>query len=116
VQLEFADIVIEAHILSLPTGDPHKLRLDIVDGSLADIFISESGRYSYHWERRLTPAGDLYRHDNAPHERWRTVATFPKHFHSESEEVVAESYISDKPHQAIREFLTFVRRKLLASL
>ena len=31
---EFADIVVYAHILSLPTGDSLKLRLDIVDGSL----------------------------------------------------------------------------------
>ena len=66
---EFADIVVSARIVSLPTGDPLKLRLDIADGSLVDVFISASGRYSYHWERRLTPRGDLYRHDNAPHGR-----------------------------------------------
>ena len=112
-RLEFADIVIDAQVLTLSTGDPHKLRLDILDGSLLDVFISASGRYSYHWERRLTPAGDLYRHDNAPHKKWRTVTTFPRHFHNGSEEIVVASHISDDPHQAIREFLTFVRRKLV---
>ena len=112
-QLEFADIVIDAQILTLSTGDPHKLRLHILDGSLLDVFISPSGRYSYHWERRLTPAGDLYRHDNAPHEKWRAVPTFPKHFHNSSEDAVVASHISENPRQAIREFLTFVRRKLL---
>ncbi len=111
---EFSDIVLDAQIITLPTGDPLKLRLDIVDGSLLDVFISVSGRYAYHWERRMTSAGDLYRHDNAPHDRWRYVATFPKHFHDGSEDNVVESYISDDPDQAIREFLTFVRQKLLA--
>lgn len=32
-----------------------------------------------------------------------------------SEENVVESNISDKPEEAIRKFLTFVRRKLLKS-
>jgi hypothetical protein len=111
---EFADVVVNAQIVTLPTGDPLKLRLDIADSSLLDVFISDSGRYSYHWERRLTAGGDLYRHDNAPHDRWRHVTTFPKHFHDGSESNVAESLISDDPEKAVREFLTFVRRKLLS--
>jgi hypothetical protein len=110
---EFADVVVKARIVSLPTGDPLKLRLDIVDGSLLDVFISISGRYSYHWERRLTSKGDLYRHNNAPHDKWRYVATFPKHFHDGSESNVVESHINDNPEDAMREFLTFMRHKLL---
>jgi len=43
---EFADVVVGTQIISLPTDDPLKLRLDIVDGSLLDVFISTSGRYS----------------------------------------------------------------------
>ena len=112
---EFADLVVSARIVSLPTGDPLKLRLDIVDGSLLDVFISLSGRYSYHWERRLTSSGDLYRHDNAPHRRWRHVATFPKHFHDGSDSNVVASHVSDDPKDAMREFLTFVRHKLLST-
>ena len=46
--------------------------------------------------------------------RWRYVATFPKHFHDGSESNVVESHISDDPKEAIREFLTFVRHKLLS--
>jgi len=111
---EFGDIVVSARIISLPTGMPLKLRLDIVDGSLLDIFISVSGRYSYHWERRLIPANDLYRHDNAPHKKWRHVMTFPKHFHNGSEGNVIESHISHVPEDAVREFLAFVHRKLLS--
>jgi hypothetical protein len=122
-------VVVSAQILSLSTGDPLKLRLDIVDGSLLDVFISVSGRYAYHWERRLISRDDLYRHDNAPrlisrddlyrhdnapYGKWRHVATFPKHFHDGSESKVVESQISDDPEDAMREFLTFVRHKLLS--
>jgi hypothetical protein len=45
---EFSDVAIGAQILRLPTGDPLKLRLDIVDGPLLDVYISLTGRYSYH--------------------------------------------------------------------
>lgn len=113
---EFADVVVNAQIMVLPTGDPLKLRLDIVDGSLLDVFVSVSGRYSYHWDRRLAGRDDFYRHDNAPHNRWRDITTFPKHFHDGSEHNVLESAISDDPQQAIRDFLAFLRRKLLRTL
>ena len=99
---EFAEVVVSAQILSLSTGDPLKLRLDLVDGSLLDVFISVSGRYAYHWERRLISRDDLYRHDNAPHGKWRHVATFPKHFRDGSESKVVESQISDDPEDAMR--------------
>ncbi|PKM02224.1 MAG: hypothetical protein CVV17_06025, partial [Gammaproteobacteria bacterium HGW-Gammaproteobacteria-7] len=102
---EFADVVVGTRIISLPTGDPLKLRLDIIDGSLLDVFISTSGRYSYHWERRLIGKGELYRHDNAPHDSWRYVATFPKHFHNGGERNVEASFISNDPEDALREFL-----------
>jgi hypothetical protein len=109
---EFADVVINAQVIFSSTGDPLKLRLDIVDGSLLDVFLSISGRYSYHWERRLISADDLYRHDNAPHAKWQYVKTFPKHFHDGGDSNVVESHISDDPEDALREFLAFVRRKL----
>ena len=113
-QNEFPDLLVNAQIMTLPTGDPLKLRLDITDGSLLDVFISVSGRYSYHWERRIISKGDLYRHDNAPHQRWNYVSTFPKHFHEGSEDNVVESHISSNPEQAIRQFLSFARQKLLS--
>jgi hypothetical protein len=111
---EFADLVVNAQILCLPTGDPLKLRLNLVDDSLLDVYLSSSGRYSYHWDRRLTPAGDLYRHDNAPHDPWRRVATFPRHFHDGNENNVIESHLDPNPERAIHEVLTFVRQKLTA--
>lgn len=110
---EFADVVVSAQVLSLLTGDPLKLRLDLVDHSFLDVYLSSSGRYSYHWERRLLAAGDLYRYDNAPHERWRHVATYPRHFHDGSEGNVVESHLDPRPEQALRQVLAFVRQKLI---
>jgi hypothetical protein len=109
---EFGDIVVHTELELLPTGDPRKLRLHVVDGSFVDAFISVTGRYSYHWQRTETAGGALYRHDNAPHARWRYVNTFPKHFHDGSEQNVVASHLSGDPSAALREFCTFVRRIL----
>jgi hypothetical protein len=40
--------------------------------------------------------------------------TFPKHFHDGSEGNVVESHVGDDPENALREFLAFVRQKLLS--
>jgi len=45
--------------------------------------------------------------------RWRDVTSFPRHFHDGAEGRVIASQISEDPREAIREFLTFVRQKLL---
>ena len=111
---EFQDVVLRAEMLEFPSGDPHKVRLDIVDGSLLDVFLSLSGRYSYHWERRLAGINKIYRHDNAPHLRWRAVSTFPKHFHDGSEDNVTDSFLNESPPAALRQILTFVRQTLLS--
>lgn len=88
-KVEFSEIVVEAF-----SPDLNELRIILVDGSSADLWFS------------------IYRHDNAPHKRWRTVKTFPKHFHRGNEEQVTESYIGDDPEEGFREFLAFVREKL----
>mgnify|MGYP006971705213 CR=1 FL=1 len=54
----------------------------------------------------------IYRHDNAPHRRWESVKSFPRHFHDGNETNVVESTISSNPQEALREFLTFVREKI----
>jgi hypothetical protein len=107
-EVEYADIVQET---LLP--DINELRIILSDGSFVDIWFSLklSDRYSYHWERRAID-GKIYRHDNAPHKRWQSIATFPRHFHDGSEMNVAESHISTVPAEALREFLTFVREMM----
>jgi len=114
-QRDFSNIIVQAAILTLPTGVALKLRLNLVDGSIVDVFLSMSGRYSYHWDRRAIDKDEIYRHDNAPHRRWRHIATFPKHFHDGHANIVIASYLSDDPETAIREFLLFIQDKLLAS-
>jgi len=50
---------------------------------------------------------------NAPHRNWEKVKTFPKHLHNGTEENVIESHISDNPEEVVREFLDFIRGKML---
>lgn len=104
-EVEFADIVVEAVV-----PDVNELRILLSDGSFVDVWFSLklSGRYSLHWERRVID-DKIYRHDNAPHQRWRSVSTFPRHFHKGGELDVVESHISEVPEEAVREFLDFVR-------
>ena len=110
---EFTHLIESGEIVYTPRGLPLKLRLTLIDSSLIDIFLSSSGRYSYHWERRHID-GTIYRHDNAPHERWRRIETFPKHFHNsaEADENCEPSYIADQPEEALRGFLRFIHDTL----
>jgi len=91
----------------------NELRIKLNDDSFVDVWysINLENRYSYHWERKHID-GSIYRHDNAPHIKWKDIETFPKHFHNKSEENVEASYISDKPENAIREMMNFVKTKI----
>jgi hypothetical protein len=110
-EVEFADIVVEVVI-----PDINELRIILTDGSFVDVWFSLKlqGRYTFHWERRALD-GKIYRHDNSPHKRWESVATFPKHFHDGSEMNVSESHLSQIPEEALREFLAFVRATIRTS-
>lgn len=106
-EIEFSDIVED---VVLP--DMNELRIILIDGSFIDIWFSLKlkGRYSYHWERKFID-GSIYRHDNAPHKSWENVKTFPKHFHDGDEDRVRESYLSEEPREAIRDFLNFAKKE-----
>jgi hypothetical protein len=106
VEVEFSDIITDSVVSEI-----NQLRLILRDGSFIDVWYSLKlkDRYSYHWERKAID-GKIYRHDNAPHRRWQTVATFPKHFHDGNEKHVVESYISNVPEDALRDFLLFARK------
>lgn len=105
---EFADIVEDAY-----EQDLNAMRIILAEGTFIDLWWSLKlpGRYSFHWERKALD-GRIYRHDNAPHKRWRGVKTFPRHFHDGSEDGVVESDLSDIPDEALRQFLTFIRNKI----
>jgi hypothetical protein len=108
---EFSDIVADAQLRFASSGAIERLRIFLKDESFVDVWLSTSGKYSYHWEHRHI-RGLIHRHDNAPHSRWKQIKTFPKHFHDGSEDNVIESTISNNPREAIREFLNFIRSKL----
>ena len=108
---EFSDIVENSELIIGLGWRVRKIRFNLSDNTFVDVWYSRSGRYSFHWEH--TGVRDyIYRHDNAPHNKWRHVNTFPKHCHDGSEENVVESDISDDPVEALIEFMTIVREKL----
>lgn len=107
---QIAEIEFEEIVRQVEVGF-NRMRIILYDTSFIDVWYSANveGRYSYHWERRGIN-GSIYRHNNAPHQRWKDISTFPKHFHYKSESNVVKSNINDNPEEAIKEFLTFVQQ------
>jgi len=95
-------------IIYLPSGEPQKLRIFIIDGTILDVWLAQSGKYSYHWDRRNIQKG-IYRFDNAPHKKWKKIKSYPHHLHFKSEEKVIESNISKKFDEALMEVLNFIQ-------
>lgn len=106
-ETEFADIVSGTRIVDA------KLRVLLTDESYLDFWWSLEipGRFAHHWERRHVD-GTIYRHDNMPHSKWGSTATFPQHYHDGNPDQVAESQLSADPETALREFLGFARALL----
>ena len=96
------------HIVQATVIIRNKLRIVLLDDSYIDFWWSRRnpGRFAYHWERTLID-GTIYRHDNIPHLQWRSVTSFPKHFHAGAQQTVTESEISEDPEQGLRQFLQF---------
>ena len=103
-EVEFADVTTGYEIKQ------GKLRIYIVDGTFPDVWFSKHliGRYAYHWERRHVN-NTIYRWDNAKHEVWTNVRTFPHHFHNRRDDDVCESFLPSDPDAALRFVLEFVR-------
>jgi hypothetical protein len=96
VRADFFDIAIDVQLRFTTSGAVERLRIFLLDESFVDVWLSRSGKYSYHWEQRHV-RGLIHRHDNAPHSKWKEIKTFPKHFHDGSEDNVKESNIPDDP-------------------
>jgi hypothetical protein len=91
----------------------NKLRFILIDGSFIEIFISQEhpGRYAFHWERRHIDK-TIYRHDNIPHNSWKSISSFPWHYHTGSEFNVIDSNFTEDMIANLRKFLLFVRKML----
>jgi hypothetical protein len=108
---KFSDIIQASQIIYSYTGRARKLRLELIDDTFIDTYYSFSGNYSFHWEQR--PVRDaIYRHDNAPHERWRNIGTFPRHCHDGTQENVIPSELSVNPEESLCQFLKIIRTQL----
>jgi hypothetical protein len=112
VELRFSDILKSAELIQGTAGRIRKLRLYLIDNTFVDIWYSPDGSYSYHWEQRSI-RNDIYRHDNAPHKKWRSVSTFPKHCHDGNQQNVTESFLPDNSENAVEEFLRLVRERMI---
>lgn len=107
VHSEFPDIVTSSEIIHKRSPGSAKLRLQFNDQTYMDIWFSETGKYSYHWEQRAK-RGLILRHDNAPDHP--EIETFPKHMHVGDEQTVAPSYLPNDPLSAVRAFLESIRQ------
>ena len=103
------DIVTSTKILRERTVGLAKLRIFFKDQSYLDIWLSPSGKYSYHWEQRAQ-RGMIYRHDNAPD--FPHIETHPKHLHDGDERNVCPSYIDADPTIAVDQIFNIIREKL----
>ncbi len=112
---DFKEVVVETKILELPSREPAKLRIELIDGSFADVWVSIKGKYSYHWDR-FEIDGTIYRYDNAPHKAWAYVATFPHHFHNKNEKNVIESDLIYIPEMQMKKFMDFIRKTLVQEI
>jgi hypothetical protein len=101
---EYADIVIDCEIIN------GRLRVYLTEGSTLVIWYSRrmEGRYAYHWERRHLN-GTIYRWDNAKHEAWENISTYPHHFHEGEDRQVRESLLPHNPIKDIKYILKYVR-------
>lgn len=106
---EYHDIVTSTQILGKRTIGSAKLRITFKDHTYLDVWLSPSGKYSYHWEQRAL-RGIIYRHDNAPD--YPRIKTHPQHLHDGDEKNVQSSYIDTNPSNAIRQILTIIRQKI----
>jgi uncharacterized protein DUF6516 len=107
---EFADVVVDVYRVDA------KLRVLLIDESYIDFWWSEvqGGRFAHHWNRQSVD-GSIHRHDNSPHRKWQHIQTFPRHYHRGREESVTESFLPEKPQEAVRTFLAFCREVIRTS-
>lgn len=112
VDTEFKDICEDADILFSSTGRAQKVKIYLIDNTIVDVWLSLDGKYSYHWSNKGV-RDYVLRYDNAPHEKWKTVSTFPKHCHEGNESNIVSSIIPDDPCDALRYFLQKVKEKIV---
>jgi hypothetical protein len=92
----------------------YKLRIILSDKSFIDVNISSklNDKFGFHWETKNT-LNEIYRIDNFPDIKWSHLQSFPFHFHVKEQNNVVEYPFSKDIITAFREFMDFVKDKLL---
>ena len=106
-EVEFADIVNDAAVID------HKVRIFLSHGGFIDVNLSQRlpDKFGFHWAV-TDAAGTILRYDNFPDKNWRTVSTYPCHFHNGSQENVEASPFPPAVIDGFRAFMEFVRSKI----
>ncbi len=105
-EIEFADIVASTKFID------HKLRIFLTDSSFIDINLSQRlpDKFGFHWER-MNQSGEIFRYDNFPDPSWKSVNTFPYHFHNGTQEAVEAAPFPLDVIEGFRAFMEFIRNK-----
>ena len=82
---QFSDIVVGFNFALVLRAQVERLRIFQIDETFIDVWLSSSGKYSYHWEQRHV-RGLIHRHDTAnpiktfnENNRWRAgIALNPR--------------------------------------
>ncbi|HEY9245572.1 MAG TPA: DUF6516 family protein [Candidatus Methanoperedens sp.] len=106
---EFSEIIKGTRFIGGRSVQPNKLRVYFIDDSFLDVWLSDEGDYSYHWEQRAC-RGLIHRWDNAPDHP--EIESFPHHFHDGEETNVVSSSMDMSIKGAFREVLEFISNKL----
>ncbi len=106
-EIEFSEIVKDTFFIG------YKVRVTLVDNSFIDVHLSQKipDKFSFHWEC-MSSTGTFYRYDNFPDKKWKSVSTYPYHFHVGSQNNVEASPFPLKPVDGFRAFMEFVRNEI----
>jgi len=106
-EIEFSDIV------KTTSQSDFKLRVILINNSFVDVYLSQKlpDRFGFHWEC-MDESKTFYRYDNFPDKNWQSVASFPYHFHSGSQDSVKTSPFPLAPIDGFRAFMEFIKQKL----
>lgn len=114
-EIEYSDIILSTQDLG------HKLRIYVNDKSFIDFFFTrklKKQRFSIHWERSHIDK-NIYRIDNTPDKKWKSVKSFPLHFHNERYDNVEVSPFILKQNYSLedifRSFLDFAKGRIVRS-
>lgn len=102
----YANYIINHKIILTLSGRIQKLRFELVNFAIVDIYYSKNtGKYSFHYETET----EYLRHDNSPHHP--EIKTFPKHSHQNN--LINESYLSDDILQASLDFFKIIKENFI---